>query len=159
MPVPVVAPVVVVFPAAAVAPVVVVFVAAPVAAAAPPPCEMRTQFPKPPAVVKLTRQLAPSAPPVHVVPAGRDPVTWTVPVDVGDLTPFVVIVAAPPVNVLPVPVGSTLVEVMSVEPSVPLEIETASVGLAKKKVSIVNLRIEVGDTDGERAVSCSLDGL
>lgn len=106
---------------APVAPAAAVEFAAPAAAAAPPaPWLTKTQFPKPPAVVKLTRQLAWSFPPVQVVPAGSVPDTWTEPVVWGDFTPFVVIVAEPPSNEAPVPVVSIAELVISVEPSVPL---------------------------------------
>lgn len=85
-----------------------------------PPCEINTQFPKPPAVVNETRQLAPSLPPVHFVPDGRVPETCTVPVDEGARTPFFVIETEPPVNDLPVPAVSMSVEAIWVEPSLPL---------------------------------------
>ena len=87
---------------------------------AEPPWETRTQFPKPPAVVNETRHDAPSDPPVHFVLDGRVPDICTVPVDCGERTPFFVIVADPPVNDFPVPVVSMDVDVILVDPSVPL---------------------------------------
>jgi len=82
------------------------------------PCEMRTQFPKPPSVVNETRQLAPSDPPVHFVPAGRAPVIWTEPTVVGARTPFFVMLTALEKD-LPVAVVSTVADLISVEPSWP----------------------------------------
>ena len=77
-------------------------------------------MPNPPAVAKPTRQLAPSLPPVQVVPSGRMPEIGTEPVVAGASTPFTVIVAEPPVKDAPVPEGSTRVLTISVDPSLPL---------------------------------------
>ena len=54
---------------------------APVAAAAP--WSTTTQLPKPPAVVKLTRQRSPLEPPVHLVPDGRETASCWEPTLVG----------------------------------------------------------------------------
>ena len=83
--------------------------------------------------MKLTRQLAPSLPPVQVVPEGRVPETWTVPVVHGLASPLVVNVTDPPVNEFPVPEGSIDDFTSSVEPSFPLEL--------KMKTKINKLRI------------------
>lgn len=89
------------------------------AAAAAPPFVMTTQFPKPALVVNETRHWLPAEPPVHVVPAGSVPDTWTVPVEGGLATPFLVMVTLP-VKLFPVPVVSTVADLIAVEPSVPL---------------------------------------
>lgn len=140
--------------AAAVVPVVVVLPPAAAATAPPAPCETSAQLPNPPAVVNETRQLAPSAPPVHVVPAGSDPETWTEPTVVGAATPFFVIVTAPPVKELPVPEGSTCVDVISVEPSLPLR--KVSELVEANKVDGDYLRVEILDGHGEGSV-CGLN--
>lgn len=82
-------------------------------------CETRTQLPKPASVVKLTRQLALSEPPVHFVPAGSCAETWTDPTLEGAATPFFVI-ATFPRKFRPVAVVSTVADLISVEPSWPL---------------------------------------
>lgn len=89
------------------------------AAADPEPCETATQLPKPAVVVKDSKQVAPSAPPVHFVPAGMLMVTWSVPTVVGAAFPFLPMVAATKFLTLPVPVGSTVTVLIAREPSAP----------------------------------------
>lgn len=94
---------------------------APPAAAAPPEVTS-TQFPNPALVVNETRHWLPAAPPVHVVPAGSVPDTCTVVSVVGLGSPFFVMVTFP-AKLLPVPVVSTVADLIAVAPSVPLRLK------------------------------------
>lgn len=87
--------------------------------AAAPPWVTRTQLPKPALVVIATRHWFPPAPPVHLVPAGREAETWEVVTLAGAGSPFFVIVTVP-AKLLPVAVVSTVADLMAVAPSAPL---------------------------------------
>jgi hypothetical protein len=103
---------------------------------------------------RTKRQRLPAFPPEHFVPAGRDSLTWSVPVPLGLASPFLVTVAL--TKFLPLPVGSTSTETER-EPSPPLW-ESQTHG-AKEEKKGRDARIIVRDIQHDgRAIRLDRDG-